>query len=195
MRRNISLQIRADGITRHGITRQRIVRRNIPFIFQAIHYSSITSPYGGDYPVRSNPPGGRATGPKGTSSAFSNGVTRNRGLSPATGKNIAFHFTPGRCPIGCNAKKIKDYFTDIGVVALNKLGNESGNMTTSKRDDVDNHVAVYDDRLPEPELADRGGHPGDKCLIFQIIRVVGRVPVDIREGCFYTSSKRHDIEK
>ena len=32
--------------------------------------------------------------------------------------------------------------------------------------DDDDHFAVYDDRLPQPELPDRGGHIGDSGLIF-----------------------------
>ena len=44
--------------------------------------------------------------------------------------------------------------------------------------DDDDHFAIDDDRLPEPELLDRGGHFGDSRLIFPGVTGVRDHPFD-----------------
>lgn len=81
---------RWDYSSRHYSSEHREEKYSLYFSSNSLLVNYL--PLRGDYPVGSNPPGGRAIGLIGTSGAFSNGVTRNRGLLLATGNKIALHY-------------------------------------------------------------------------------------------------------
>ncbi len=108
------------------------------------------------------------------------GVTRNRGLLLVTDEKIAFHFALRKRCAGHNTIRIKTSLSSYGMFALKRKRTEGGDMTTSKRTDVDDHVAIFHDRPSGPEPPDRDRLVGHMYCIykhFHASRVMMRTPV------------------